>query len=359
VRLLRPLLLPTLALLALALGAVPPQAQEQPQYEVIDLGTLGGERSEANAINDNGHVVGSAETGATGEDGERIRHAFLWAPYDGMRDLGTLGGPMSTAHDLNNRGVVVGSASGDDSEHVSRQHAFRWSAATGMAPLVAVRGSDSNWDSFAYAINDRGLIVGSWDFGSHEQKATLWKGGRKRILGSHGYHGRANDINEAGYVVGGGESSRVDNYRAFLWYQGRARHPMRNDPRTRACDSTGFGINNRGELVGEACGNAVLWWRDRLVFLVTRPGDRASRANAINERGRIVGGASNHAQSAREEAMQRAVLWEANAAHDLNALIPAGSGWELQEATDINESGQIVGYGLHHGVRRAFLLNPR
>jgi hypothetical protein len=47
--------------------------------------------------------------------------------------------------------------------------------------------------------------------------------------------------------------------------------------------------------------------------------------------------------------------------HDLNDLIPAGSGWwELNEATAINDFGEIVGYGGHpfredwHG----FLLIP-
>lgn len=56
--------------------------------------------------------------------------------------------------------------------------------------------------------------------------------------------------------------------------------------------------------------------------------------------------------------VQRAVLWEAQRVQDLNALIPPDSGWRLEEATDINERGQIVGNGRYHGVRRAFLLQP-
>jgi hypothetical protein len=34
---------------------------------------------------------------------------------------------------------------------------------------------------------------------------------------------------------------------------------------------------------------------------------------------------------------------------DLNTLIPANSGWELMYATDINNRGQIVGYGVRDG----------
>jgi len=43
---------------------------------------------------------------------------------------------------------------------------------------------------------------------------------------------------------------------------------------------------------------------------------------------------------------------------DLSELIPAGRGWTLEEATAINDQGQIVGAGLHHGRKRAFLLTP-
>ena len=41
---------------------------------------------------------------------------------------------------------------------------------------------------------------------------------------------------------------------------------------------------------------------------------------------------------------------------DLNDLIPPNSGWVLKEARDINNSGDIVGYGSINGVNHAFLL---
>jgi len=43
---------------------------------------------------------------------------------------------------------------------------------------------------------------------------------------------------------------------------------------------------------------------------------------------------------------------------DLNRLIPANSGWVLQEATGINDAGQIVGYGTFRKQLRGFLLTP-
>ena len=55
------------------------------------LGTLGGDHSAGNAINNRGEVVGVSET----RNG--AGRAFLWRPGRGMRDLGTLGGSESEA----------------------------------------------------------------------------------------------------------------------------------------------------------------------------------------------------------------------------------------------------------------------
>ena len=45
--------------------------------------------------------------------------------------------------------------------------------------------------------------------------------------------------------------------------------------------------------------------------------------------------------------------------HDLaNLLDGSGAGWVLHSANDTNHHDQIVGYGTHNGVIRAFLLIP-
>ena len=43
---------------------------------------------------------------------------------------------------------------------------------------------------------------------------------------------------------------------------------------------------------------------------------------------------------------------------DLNSLIPADSGWFLQQISGINDRGQIVGQGINRttGANHAFLL---
>src|SRR5438093_507104 len=69
---------------------------------MIDLGTLGGSFSVAEAVNDSGEVVGWAETA----DG--ALHAFSWTAAGGMVDLGTLGDRGSEASGVNASGQVVG-----------------------------------------------------------------------------------------------------------------------------------------------------------------------------------------------------------------------------------------------------------
>src|SRR4029453_12002142 len=89
---------------------------------VMDLGTLGGQNSQALAVNDLGQVVGWSETGNGG------RRAFLWSPGKGMMNLGTLGGNWSQALGINNRGEVIGLSR----TTLGYLHAFWFSPATGM-----------------------------------------------------------------------------------------------------------------------------------------------------------------------------------------------------------------------------------
>src|SRR5207244_8476008 len=79
----------------------------------------------------------------------------------------------------------------------------------------------------------------------------------------------------------------------------------------------------------------------------------SSFAYGINESGAIVGYSwSDSADNARAFVYRDGMLL------DLNALIPAGAGWELLEAYGINDAGEIVGSGLLNGVASAFLLKP-
>src|SRR5262249_53059709 len=72
----------------------------------------------------------------------------------------------------------------------------------------------------------------------------------------------------------------------------------------------------------------------------------------INAKGYIVG------ISTTALGEYHAFVSDGSVMQDLNALIPAGSGWILTVARDVNDSGQIVGVGVHNGLSRGYRLDP-
>jgi probable HAF family extracellular repeat protein len=71
-------------------------------------------------------------------------------------------------------------------------------------------------------------------------------------------------------------------------------------------------------------------------------------AHSINDSGQVVGSKLTGGEQ------MHAVFWEDGVLTDLNDLLPPGSGWELQEARDINDNGGIVGWGSIEGQVHAF-----
>jgi probable HAF family extracellular repeat protein len=146
--------------------------------KMTDLGTLGGPRSWASAINDRGQVVGQANTTAKSKGGSNpwlmgmpIAHAFLWQNGK-MRDLGTLGGEYSNADAINAQGRVIGDTGG---------HAFLWrdGKTTDLGTLPEQTTSE------AVAINERDQVVGTtYDDERTRSRAFLWQNGTMTELPS-------------------------------------------------------------------------------------------------------------------------------------------------------------------------------
>lgn len=119
--------------------------------KVTDLGTLGGNRSSATAINERGMVIGwSTVAGGSLSNA----HAFVWQAGT-LQDLGNLGGQPTRAYGLNASGQIVGYSS----DAAGRPVAFVWENGR-MASLNELVDPASGWRlTVANAINDHGQIV--------------------------------------------------------------------------------------------------------------------------------------------------------------------------------------------------------
>ena len=99
----------------LAAAASPLSAQE---YQVIDLGTLGGVHGQAHGISEGGLVVGWA-TLPSG-----VKHAAMWDPI-GIVDLGAPAEfTVSSAHAVNDAREVAARGEGDPQSY----RGYRWAS---------------------------------------------------------------------------------------------------------------------------------------------------------------------------------------------------------------------------------------
>ena len=339
----------TLTLLLLVAGVIPADGQTR-RYTIADLGTLGGDRSNAVSVNNAGRVVGRAETA----DGNT--HAFL-VQNGVMIDLGTLGGKNSEAARISDTGVIVGRAQVPDGTF----HSFVSFGGSQLWDVSTIDERLKDRFSVAVGVNGAGHVVGYVQTHTEHMAARtrvfLFKDFRITDLGTFGGEdGVVAAINDAGDVVGYfGLEPHADyaDHRGVLM----SNNVVTNLGSLGGRITTPTDLNNAKNVVGFAQlkggeDHAFLYTGGKLVDLGTLPGGSQSFAYAINDKNQIVGSANGHTVELR------AVLFENGNVIDLNTLIPANSGWTLTEARDINERGQIVGTGVINGRQRAFLLTP-
>jgi probable HAF family extracellular repeat protein len=161
---------------------------------VIDLGTLGGLRSQAMGINRRGQVVGWSTTAA-----DNMSHAFITdASGAGMHDIGNIGGSCAAANAVNNQGRVVGYACAPGDLYT---HAFITDeGGQGMRDLGTLGGHNSA----AMALNAAGVVVGWADTGKNTRHAfrTGRNGAGMVDLDPGGHQSQALGINVRGHIVG-------------------------------------------------------------------------------------------------------------------------------------------------------------
>jgi len=281
-------------------------------------------------INDSGIVVGySAKSTDEGEKGER---AVRWDAAGNIVEMDSISSTSfdvaySRAFAINNGGTSVGGGAAFVSNMIKGDRAVRWNAA-GDATQLGHLGTDAGGttSSTAWALNSSGQAIGyATKYNatgiSQGQRATLWNAGTTTavelsLLGSNGQnispHTKANDINDAGAVVG-----HAVKYTSGI---NRGRRAVRWNSAGTATELGLLGTNASGVSFSEAYD--------------------------VNEAGIAVGTMDKYVAFANQG--RKAVYWRTDGtAVDLNTLIAPNNLWELTAAWAVSDTGWVLGEGTY------------
>jgi len=189
------------------------------------------------AINENGRVVGYSDLTSPPVNGQV--HAFFSDNGGALKEIGTFGGATSQAWGVNDNGVVVGSAQTTGN---AATHPFIWNDTNNdglwqQSEMIDIGQIGTGASGRLFAINNLGVAVGNSNIvGGGAQQPTLYKDdnnnglpdpGELRSLGTLGGptpNGNASGINESNYVVGFTSTTAFSTgdgrniTRGFLWH---------------------------------------------------------------------------------------------------------------------------------------------
>lgn len=307
---------PLFSVAALAAVLVAPQHSAnaaKPGGAITDLGTLGGNYSDAFGINNDPtslQVVGQSRTvsGAV--------HAFFWTAPGPMIDLGTLGGGHSYASHLNNHGLIAGGS--DDA--LAQRWAVVWTDTGGRWVIENIGTLTGSCCANAYGVNNGTAgdpaavaVVGGSTAGSGRGHAVMW------TRSSTGW-----TLQDLGVLPGDTSSLAID-------------------------------INDRGEIVGvsnnpSGVGSGFLLTPATGMFRLSSLGGD-TEAVAINDAGDVAGFSTTSSGDVHAVRWQSATNWTVE---DLGSL-----GGCCSQASGINNYGDVVGVSnvsqRRSGLQHAFL----
>jgi probable HAF family extracellular repeat protein len=118
----------------------------------------------AQAVNNDGVVVGASQTDQMASNSQPINHAFVWTRRTRMEDIGT-DGLESFGEKVSGR-FVIGQTFTKDGE----KHGFAWTRQMGFVDIGTLGGDRS----FAAAVNDSGVVVGNSSNKAGIARAFMW-----------------------------------------------------------------------------------------------------------------------------------------------------------------------------------------
>lgn len=342
------------------------------QYNLVDLGTLGGNTTIGYGLNINGDATGFSFSTAGG----CYLQAFLYTDGGGMTDAGLQPGWGGCNYGLsiNDAGQIA--FNGDHHPGSGDYTAHRFTPNLGAIDLGTLPGDTG---SYAVRIDASGDVVG----GATTSQSNLLgdpffysdQTGMVDLGNLGGGRGQANGINANGTIVGYGRTPNTPD--GDYWNIGDA---FVYTSQTGIVDLNTIivthgwmlynaaAINKKGIVVGYGLHktkkiDVLDAYRynpvsHAVVDLGTFPGGGISYASDINSHGWIVGTAYLDPSG---RGNFRAAVWPKGkpGALNLNNLIPQNSGWTLAQATAINDLGQILAWGVYsNGDTHAFRLDP-
>ena len=338
------------AALLIAVAGLAQPALATAQYDIVNIGNLGDPMILAYDMNNLGQVVGSARTPAG------TFHPFYFdgeTLYDLNVELGLVD-KTGSAFAINDNGVIVGQAPLPPENFVTyfvydQQTVTNLSAST---TTYLATNSSSIKD-----INNSGVIVGA-----HNSQALILTpngtGYDMSYTGLPGLTSWGTAINEANQVAGFSRTDGPSDDQAFLF---DGQQVINLD--TIAGYTSATGLADPAEpglqptVVGHGYdGSKTIAWKADSSGLSDLGNLGYAYANAfdVNNTGQAVG----YSGTTSGYSSRAAALFVDGQAINLNTLIPADSGWFLQEAHKISDSGIIMGKGEHNGIDAVFVMKP-
>jgi hypothetical protein len=241
-------------------------------------------------------------------------------------DIGTLSNPStgvygesSTAYGINNLDQVVGSADiPNDANTFRPYHAFL-DGTSGARDLGTLNTTMSEWQygySISYDVNNKGQAVGiaqdsPWAAFIYDDTNGLRMLPKNPAYADKEWY--AVVINDSGLI--GGHVIAADNQSLPFYWPNESSTPIKIAMPEEFPYGEIYGINASGQMVG------IMWSSDQ------------------------------------EGATEHAFIFDSRkGVRDINNLIDPALGWVLHFARDINDDGEIVGYGEFNGQKRGFVL---
>lgn len=325
------------------------------QYAIQNfIGNLGGLDGQIVSVRDikelpNGEVivVGVMNVALSPGSLTVVNRGFVWTPTGGLV-------PLTNIVD-NRLPFNLSEASGvnRNGQIVGKlRSSFHYYAATWMPPDLEAALLNVSAYHFAQAINDQGFIVGK----GRDPRDQVIKPYIQPPEDDMHYFGQGAwyvvGINNQRQVAGNNYPSTSNQRHAFIWDEINGAV----DLGALGYSSTATAINNNGVVVGFSGVQAFVKYPNApMRDLGTPEGFGLMVADDINDAGQIVG----YGRLAQREDQRGMLFAEGTAPVDINSLLYLTAEQEgilIYSAVAISPSGKIVGYGFYQGQRQVYLL---